>query len=98
VAFRIVGAGRATESSENWSDAQDLSRFCKLRRAMPANSYYEAASDEERTHLESLIRADFQRCHPGDTLEDLKRRASFSKEDKGLLRDWMAIAIRRAKT
>ena len=64
---------------------------------MPANSYYEAASDEERTHLELLICADFQRCHPGDTLEDLKRRLAF-QEDKGLLRDWMAIAIRRAKT
>lgn len=46
----------------------------------------------DRTYLESLIRADFERCHPGETLEDLKRRASFSKEDKGLLRDWMAVA------
>ncbi|WP_249136571.1 hypothetical protein [Bradyrhizobium canariense] len=45
-----------------------------------------------RTYLESLIREDFERCHPGETLEDLKRRASFSKEDKGLLRDWMAVA------
>jgi hypothetical protein len=42
------------------------------------------------------IREDFERCHPGETLEDLKRRASFSKEDKGLLRDWMAIAASRA--
>ena len=46
----------------------------------------------DRTYLESLIRADFERCRPGETLEDLKRRASFSKEDKGLLRDWMAVA------
>jgi hypothetical protein len=45
-------------------------------------------SQEERTCLESLIRQDFERCHPGDTLEDLKRRAS--------LRDWMALAARRA--
>jgi hypothetical protein len=43
-----------------------------------------------------LIRDDFERCHPGDTLEDLKRRASFSREDRGLLRDWMAIAARSA--
>jgi hypothetical protein len=51
---------------------------------------------EDRTYLEALIRQDFERCHPGDTLEDLKRRASFSREDKGLLRDWMAVATRRA--
>jgi hypothetical protein len=38
---------------------------------------------QEKTHLESLIREDFERCHPGETLEDLKRRASFSKEDRG---------------
>ena len=50
----------------------------------------------DRTYLESLIREDFERCHPGETLEDLKRRASFSKEDKGLLRDWMAVAETRA--
>ncbi|WP_370152029.1 hypothetical protein [Bradyrhizobium japonicum] len=31
----------------------------------------------DRTYLESLIREDFERCHPGETLEDLKRRASF---------------------
>jgi hypothetical protein len=42
---------------------------------------------QETTYLESLIREDFERCHPGETLEDLKRRASFSKEDRGLLRD-----------
>ncbi|WP_407116668.1 hypothetical protein [Bradyrhizobium sp. LMG 9283] len=53
-------------------------------------------SEEERNYLESLIREDFERCHPGDTLDHLKRRASFSREDKGLLRDWMAIAARRA--
>ena len=65
---------------------------------MPTNSNYDLrpASEEERAYLESLIREDFERCHPGETLEDLKRRASFSKEDKGLLRDWMAIAAGRA--
>ena len=47
----------------------------------------QVASDKE---LESLIRRDFERCHPGDTLDDLKRRAAFSKEDRGLLRDWMS--------
>ena len=49
----------------------------------------QATSDEE---LESLIRREYERCHPGDTLDDLKRRATFSREDRGLLRDWMAIA------
>ncbi len=51
---------------------------------------------DPRTRLESLIRADYERCHPGETLADLQRRARFSKEDKGLLRDWMAVAARRA--
>jgi 5'-deoxynucleotidase YfbR-like HD superfamily hydrolase len=65
---------------------------------MPTSFNYDLrpASEEERAYLESLIREDFERCHPGETLEDLKRRASFSKEDKGLLRDWMAIAASRA--
>lgn len=52
--------------------------------------------DADRAHLESLIRADYERCHPGEAFEDLKRRARFVKEDKGLLRDWMALAARRA--
>lgn len=51
---------------------------------------------EDRNYLESLIREDFEQCHPGETLEDLKQRASFSKEDRGLLRDWMAVAAARA--
>jgi hypothetical protein len=62
------------------------------------NSYAALSSvnEEEAADLESLIRQDFERCHPGETLDDLKRRASFSKEDRGLLRDWMALAARRA--
>ncbi len=47
-------------------------------------------------YLESSIRADYEHCHPGDTLADLKRRARFSKGDKGLLRDWMQVARNRA--
>ena len=54
------------------------------------------AAQDETAYLESLIREDFERCHPGETLEDLKRRASVSREDRGLLRDWMAIAVSRA--
>jgi len=44
---------------------------------------------------EALIRADYERHHPDDTFEDLKKRARFSKEDKGLLRAWMAVAAQR---
>ena len=65
---------------------------------MKTNSrqHLDSISEEDATYLESLIREDFERCHPGETLEDLKRRASFSKEDRGLLRDWMAVAAVRA--
>ena len=61
-----------------------------------SRQHLDSGSTEDRTYLESLIREDFERCHPDDTFEDLKRRASFSKEDKGLLRDWMAVAAARA--
>lgn len=60
-----------------------------------SNHDLQSSSDEE---LESLIRQDYERCHPGDTLDDLKRRAAFSKEDRGLLRDWMAVAAAYRKT
>ena len=61
---------------------------------MLSNSHHHVWPDDEaeRTYLESLIREDFEQCHPGDTLEDVRRRANFSREDKGLLRDWMAVA------
>lgn len=67
---------------------------------MLSNAYNRArpANETERAYLESLIREDFDRCHPGETLDDVKHRASFSKEDKGLLRDWMALAAIRAAT
>ncbi len=58
---------------------------------------YIGPSDEsEPAYLESLIRSDYEHSHPDETLEHLKRRAGFSKEDKGLLRDWMMLAVRRA--
>lgn len=65
---------------------------------MKTNSrqYLDSGRTWDRTYLESLIREDFERCHPGETLEDLKGRASFSREDRGLLRDWMAVAAARA--
>jgi hypothetical protein len=54
-----------------------------------------AAAETER--LEALVRDHYERCHPDDTFADLKRRARFAKEDKGLLADWMALAERRAR-
>jgi len=65
---------------------------------MPSNSHNFVcpASESERAYLESLIRADYERCHPGEALQDMKLRSAFSKEDKGLLRDWMAVAAVRA--
>jgi hypothetical protein len=61
-----------------------------------SHHYVRPANEAEQAYLESLIREEFERCHPGETLEDIKRRASFSREDKGLLRDWMAVAARQA--
>lgn len=61
-----------------------------------SRQHLDSIDAEELTYLESLIREDYERCHPGEMLEDLKRRASFSKEDRGLLRDWMAVAAARA--
>jgi hypothetical protein len=54
-----------------------------------SHQHLDPAGAWDQTYLESLIREDFERCHPGETLDDLKRRASFSREDRGLLRDWM---------
>ncbi len=63
-----------------------------------SNSHHHVrpANEAERAYLESLIREDYERCHPGETLEDMKRRARFSKDDKDLLRDWMELAALRA--
>jgi hypothetical protein len=55
-----------------------------------------SADDAEREHLESLIRTDYEQCHPGETLEDLKHRATFPKAEKGLLGDGMEAAGRGA--
>lgn len=41
--------------------------------------------------------AEFDRCHPDETLDDIKRRAAFTKEDRRLYQDWMALAATRAE-
>ena len=61
-----------------------------------SHRYPNPANGGKRAHLESLIREDFDRCHPDDSFEEMKRRSTFIKGDKGLLRDWMALAARRA--
>lgn len=57
-----------------------------------SHRYMLPANEAEWSSLEALIGEDFARCHPGETLEDIRRRAAFSKEDRGLLRDWVAVA------
>ena len=53
-----------------------------------------------RDDREQAIRAEYGRLHPDDSFDDLKRRARFSKEDQGLLREWLrssgAARFRRA--
>ncbi|MEW9617871.1 hypothetical protein AB3G45_29130 [Shinella sp. S4-D37] len=65
---------------------------------MPRNfqEYVRPRDDAERVRLESLVRADYDRSHPGDTFDDMKRRAVFAREDRGLYRDWLAIAAARS--
>lgn len=57
---------------------------------------WDALDEVARERLEDLIRHDYARSRPGDTLDGLKRRARFSKGDAGLLRDWLEVAQRRA--
>jgi hypothetical protein len=58
-----------------------------------AHHYVQPADETERLSLEAIIREDFARSSDM-TLDDLSRRAVFSKEDRGLLRDWIAIAAK----
>lgn len=66
-------------------------------KAAPSESRAMVPRRSPRQHLESLVRADYERCHPEDSFDDLKRRARFTKEDKGLLRDWLVVAERRER-
>lgn len=51
---------------------------------------------EHRRYVERLIRTDFARCHPGEDLDDIVRRSRFTKEDRGLLREWLTLGMQRA--
>ena len=48
------------------------------------------ARAEHRARIIALAAREYQRCHPDDSFENLVARARFSKEDTGLLRDWLA--------
>ncbi|MFA7637981.1 MAG: hypothetical protein WCY02_01600 [Parvibaculum sp.] len=45
---------------------------------------------EHHAGIISHAMREYEQCHPGDSFESLVERARFSKEDKGLLRDWLA--------
>jgi hypothetical protein len=62
-----------------------------------SHDFVRPADTAERAYLESLVRADYDRTHPGETFDDMKSRMSFSREDQGLYRDWMALAAARAE-
>jgi len=49
---------------------------------------------EER--IEAIARETYDRCHPDDTFEALRHRAQFSKEDRGLLQQWLSFARAKA--
>lgn len=92
--------GRFVAGSRNQAPVTIAGIIARCGRdiVMLSNSHHniDPASEGERAYLESLIREDFDRCHPDDSFEEMKRRSAFSREDKGLLRDWMALAGRRA--
>jgi hypothetical protein len=62
-----------------------------------SHDFVRPADDAERAYLESLVREDYDRCRVGETFDDMKRRMPFSREDRGLYRDWMTIAASRAE-
>lgn len=62
-----------------------------------SRDFIRPADAAERAYLESLVRADYDGSHPGETFDDMKRRMPFSREDQGLYRDWIALAAARAE-
>lgn len=51
--------------------------------------------EAEREWLESSVRDEYARCNPGDSFAAMKSRAEFSREDRGLYRQWLAVAAAR---
>src|SRR5690606_28692755 len=56
-----------------------------------SHEFVRPKDEAERAYLESLVREDYDRCHQGETFDDMKRRIPFSREDRGLYRDWLAV-------
>jgi hypothetical protein len=72
-----------------------MKQFSEDRLYMSANGFKQAIGPDNPTlrgYHESLIAAEYDRCHPDDSFADLKHRARFSKEDQSLLKDWMSLA------
>ena len=67
----------------------------RANRKSGFREHKERDADMQEPDFESLVSRDYERCHPGDSFADLKRRARFTKEDKGLLADWLDLALRR---
>ncbi|CAM5301691.1 hypothetical protein SCANM63S_07339 [Streptomyces canarius] len=62
---------------------------------MPILYHHVRPKDEaERAYLEGLIRDDDHRYRRH--VRRMKQRAAFCREDKGIYRDWLAIAAARA--
>lgn len=49
----------------------------------------------ERDERAEQVHAAYDKAHPGDTFNHLRRRAQFDKHDNGLLREWLALAAER---
>jgi hypothetical protein len=78
----VAAACQSNSWSQRWTSEMPGMKRQNGETEMLSNvySYVHPANSVEQAYLESLIREDFERCHPGETLEDVKRRASFSKE------------------
>jgi hypothetical protein len=80
-------------------EVREMTEVVTERLRMAANGVRQEIGPEDRelfAYNESLVASDYDRCHPGDSFEAMKLRARFSKEDQGLLNEWMALAAARA--
>lgn len=58
----------------------------------PVFSQARLAPDEPE--LVAWVAERYDRCHPTDSFDDLGRRASFSREDRRLMEDWLEAGHR----
>jgi hypothetical protein len=88
-------AGLTVQSGLEGDEVRD--RLKETAMWTNSHDFIRPANEAERAYLESLVRADYDGSHPDDTFEDMKRRSAFTKEDRGLYRDWIALAAARAE-